>query len=101
MSGGINDFFGNLFKANKTNDIEKIINDISLNFKDNFYLEIQRHNEENEKKFEELLIKISTKLNLPLIASLFYMDKNMQMHMMHFIVLKKKLLLMTKVEKIQ
>ena len=79
MSGGINDFFGNLFKANKTNDIEKIINDISLNFKDNFYLEIQRHNEENEKKFEELLIKISTKLNLPLIASqeVFYMDKNM------------------------
>ena len=46
--------------------IEKIILKIAQIYKDKFYLEIQRHNEEGENDYENYLIKLSSKFNLPL-----------------------------------
>ena len=79
LSGGINDFFGNLYKLNKINDLEKIILKIAQIYKDKFYLEIQRHNEEGENDYENYLIKLSSKFNLPLIASqeIYYIKPDM------------------------
>ena len=79
LSGSINNFFGELFKSNKIKEIEDIIKKISTVFKDRFYLEIQRHNDTGEKSFEEFLIKLSSKFDLPLIASqeIYYMESNM------------------------
>jgi DNA polymerase-3 subunit alpha len=43
------------------------------------YIEIQRHNEFQEKNFENYLLNISKSLNLPLIATqeIFYLDEDM------------------------
>ena len=45
----------------------------------NFYLEIQRHNDDGEKLFEKFLLNVSNKLELPIIATheVFYLDKDM------------------------
>jgi len=79
LSGGVRDFFGGLFKLNKLKQLEDLLKKINNTFKDKFYLEIQRHNEENEKSFEDYLIAISKKLDIPLIASqeIFYINKDM------------------------
>ena len=47
--------------------------------KDNFYLEIQRHDDDGEKLFENFLLNASEKLMLPLIATheVFYLDQDM------------------------
>ena len=63
LSGGVKDFFGGLYRLNKINDLEKIILSIHEKFKDRFYLEIQRHNDEHENDFENFLLKISLKKN--------------------------------------
>ena len=77
LSGGIKDFFGGLYKLNKLNDLEKIILSIHQKFKDRFYLEIQRHNDEHEIDFENFLLKISLKKEIPIIASqeVYYLKK--------------------------
>ena len=48
-------------------------------YRDNFYIEIQRHNDLNEKDFEKFNLSLSNKLNIPIIASqeVFYIDKGM------------------------
>ena len=46
----------------KFEESKKIINSLINCFKDNFYIEIQRHNDENEKEFEK--IRKNTKVNL-------------------------------------
>ena len=78
LSGGIIDLIGVLFKNNKTKKVEEIILKLKENFQDNFYLEIQRHNENEENLFEKFLINLSNKFNLPLIASqeVYYLDQN-------------------------
>ena len=79
LSGGIIDLIGSLFKSNKTKKIEELISKLKENFKDNFYIEIQRHNEYEEKIFEKYLIDLSIKFNLPLIASqeVYYLNKDL------------------------
>ena len=79
LSGGFRDFFGGLFKLNKLKQLEDLLKKINNYFKDKFYLEIQRHNEDNEKAFEDYLIATSKKLDIPLIASqeIFYINKDM------------------------
>ena len=52
LSGGINGFFGNLFNNGKLNEIENYYAELSKNYKNNFYIEIQRHNDKNEIFFE-------------------------------------------------
>jgi DNA polymerase-3 subunit alpha len=79
LTGTINDFFGNLFKLNKTKKIETILIKLNKIFKNKLYIEIQRHGEQEEKNFENYLINISKTNNIPLIASqeVFYLKKDM------------------------
>ena len=79
LSGGVNDLFGQLFKLNKLDLIKDIFNKIAKKFHNNFYIEIQRHLEIDEKNFEQFLMETSVKINLPLIASqeVFYINEDM------------------------
>ncbi len=79
LSGSLNGLIGKLFSKNLITGIDYIIKSIKDVFGDNFYLEIQRHNDVGEKAFEELLLKKSGELGIPLIASheVFYLDKDM------------------------
>ena len=52
LSGSIKCLIGNLFNKGLFEEIDDIISKLSKIFKDDFYLEIQRHNDENEKFFE-------------------------------------------------
>ena len=60
-------------------DIDSIFKILSEKFKDNFYIEIQRHGDQNEKQFEIFNLKQSNKYNLPIIATneVYYLDKSM------------------------
>ena len=79
MSGSINGLIGKLFNLGKTDKIEKIYKKLILNFNQNFYIEIQRHGDKNEKLFEKFNLNQSYKFNIPIIASheAFYIDKSM------------------------
>ena len=79
LTGNYTNFFGKLFYKNKLKDLEQILNTLKQNFNDRLYLEIQRHNEPQEKNFENYLLNISKSLKLSLIASqeIFYLDENM------------------------
>ena len=79
LTGNHTNFFGKLFFKNKTKDIENLLNTLKTKFKDKIYLEVQRHNEYQEKNFENYLLNISKKLQLPLIATqeIFYIHKDM------------------------
>ena len=59
LTGNYYNFFGKLFYANKIKDFEKIIKSLKSNFKDRLYFEIQRHNENEEKNFENYLLNYS------------------------------------------
>ena len=79
LSGSINGLIGNLYNKGLFEDIEYIYKKLSQKFVDNFYLEIQRHEDQNEKQFEIFNLNQSNKLNLPLIATneVYYLDKSM------------------------
>ncbi len=79
LTGSYRDFFGNLFQANHTGKFDEIINLLRKNFKDRMYFEVQRHNEIEEKNFENYILNCSKSLNIPLIATqeVFYLNKEM------------------------
>ena len=79
LSGSIRCLLGNLFNKGLFTDIENIITDLSKAFPDDFYIEIQRHNDLNEKEFENFNLNISKKFNLPIVATneVYYLDQNM------------------------
>ena len=79
LTGNYYNFFGKLFYTNKINDFEKILNSLKDTFKDRIYFEIQRHNENEEKNYENHLLKYSKILNIPLIATqeVFYLHDDM------------------------
>ncbi len=79
LTGNYKDFFGKLFYKNKLKDSEQILNSLKSSFKDKLYIEIQRHNENQEKNFENYILNISKSLQLPLIATqeIFYLNENM------------------------
>ena len=70
---------GNLFKKNKIKDLNNLYEILNKYFKKDFYLEIQRHNDVNEKQFERTNLNLSKKLFVPLIATheVFYLDETM------------------------
>ena len=53
LSGSIKGFFGKLFDKGRFSEIDKIYQKVISNFKNSFYLEIQRHGDLNEKIFEK------------------------------------------------
>ena len=79
MSGTIHGLIGKLFNKGNFQDIENIYKNLTSAFKSNFYIEIQRHSDHNEKSFENFNLNISHKLKIPIIASheVFYIDKSM------------------------
>jgi len=79
LTGNYKNFFGKLFYKNKLKDIEEILNSLKSSFKNKLYIEVQRHNEHQEKNFENYLLNISKSLQIPLIATqeIFYLDENM------------------------
>ena len=79
LSGSIKGLMGNLFNKGKFSEIEEIYKLIKKNYGDNFYIEIQRHNDQNEKSFENYNLNLSKKLNIPIIATqeIYYLDKSM------------------------
>ena len=79
LSGGMDSLFSALLKKNKIKEIEQLALKLKSAFSDSIYLEIQRHNEEGEKRLENLFLKLSKKIKIPLIASqeIFYINKDM------------------------
>ncbi len=79
LTGNHTNFFGKLFFKNKLKDLEQILNLLKNTFQNRLYVEIQRHNEPQEKNFENYLLNISKSLRLPLIATqeIFYLNQDM------------------------
>ena len=79
LSGSFDGLIGKLFFKNLTDEIFLLFKKFNSIFKDNFYLEIQRHDDDGEKLYEKFLLNTSEMLALPIIATheVFYLDKNM------------------------
>ncbi len=85
LSGTIHGLFGKLFEKGRFEEISKLYQAISKKFNDRFYLEIQRHGDQNEIAFEKFNLQQSSKLNIPIIATneVYYLTKTCMKHMMH------------------
>ena len=79
LTGSFDGLIGKLFFKNLTDEIHELFKKLKSVFKNNLYIEIQRHGDEGEKLFERFLLQISEKLDIPLIATheVFYLDKSM------------------------
>jgi DNA polymerase-3 subunit alpha len=79
FSGTIFGLFGELFNKGKFSEILDLYKKLKLNFGDHFYIEIQRHNDQNESGFEKFNLNKSLELEIPIIATneVFYLDKDM------------------------
>jgi len=79
LSGACDGLIGQLFSKNLTDEISLLLKKLNNIFKNNLYLEIQRHNDDGEKLFESFLLNTSEKLKLPIIATheVFYLEQGM------------------------
>ena len=79
FSGTVFGLFGKLFEKGKFIEIKNLYEKLKIKFKDRFYLEIQRHNDQNEIGFEKFNLNKSLELEIPLIATneVFYLNKDM------------------------
>ena len=79
FSGSVNGLIGKLFNKGRLNEIDEIYKKINSIYKDNFFIEIQRHGDQNEKSFENFNLNKSKELQIPIIATheVFYLDKSM------------------------
>jgi DNA polymerase III subunit alpha len=79
FSGTIFGLFGKLFNKGKLDDINDLYKKLITKFSDRFFLEIQRHKDNNEVLFEKYNLSKSLELKIPLIATneVFYMEKEM------------------------
>ena len=79
FSGSINGLFGTLFDKGKFDELNLLYKKLKNKFKDDFYIEIQRHNDINEKSFEKFNLKKSHDFKIPIIATneVFYIDEDM------------------------
>ena len=79
FSGTINGLFGQLFDKGKFSEIEKLYSKLKEKYNDLFYIEIQRHGDQNETIFEKFNLSKSLELEIPLIATheVFYLNKDM------------------------
>ncbi len=79
LSGSINCLSGKLFLKNKLNELSNIYKLLKQKFKNDFYLEIQRHGDLNEKQFEIFNLNKSNEQKIPIIATheVFYLDQSM------------------------
>jgi len=79
LSGSLNSLIGKLFEKDKISEIKELYNQLKNKFNNDFYIEIQRHNDLNEKNFEFLNLQLSSELKIPIIATneVYYLDKEM------------------------
>jgi len=79
FSGTVFGLFGKLFDKGKVSEIHELYKKIKSKYNDRFYLEIQRHNDQNELSFEKFNLQKSLELEIPIIATneVFYLDKDM------------------------
>ena len=79
FSGTVYGLFGALFDKGKFDEINDLYKKLKSNYEDRFYIEIQRHGDQNEKAFEKFNLNKSLELEIPLIATneTFYIDKSM------------------------
>jgi len=79
LSGSFDGLVGKLFYKNLPDEIILLFKKFKKIYSDNFYLEIQRHGESEEKLFEKFLLNSSDEFDLPIIATheVFYLDKDM------------------------
>tara|TARA_Y100000590_G_scaffold101086_1_gene114855 strand:+ start:4006 stop:7422 length:3417 start_codon:yes stop_codon:yes gene_type:complete len=79
LSGTIYGLFGKLFEKGQIDEINRLYKNLSSEFNDRFYLEIQRHGDQNEVVFEKFNLDESFKLKIPIIATneVFYLTKDM------------------------
>ncbi|MDA9650735.1 DNA polymerase III subunit alpha [Candidatus Pelagibacter sp.] len=79
FSGTVFGLFGQLFDKGKFSEIDELYNKLKTIYGDRFYLEIQRHNDQNELGFEKFNLKKSSELEIPIIATneVFYLNQDM------------------------
>ena len=79
LTGNYRDFFGKLFQSNNLRIINELLELLKNHFKNRIYLEIQRHNENEEVNFENYILNLSNTFKIPLIATqeVYYLDKEM------------------------
>ena len=79
LTGSFDSLIGKLFFKNLTEEVMILLKRFKKVFKEDIYIEIQRHNDEGEKLFEKFLINTSKNLTLPIIATqeVYYLDKDM------------------------
>ena len=59
--------FGKLFDKGKFLEITNLYKLLNKSFSDRFYIEIQRHNDQNELGFEKFNLSQSKKIQIPII----------------------------------
>jgi len=79
LSGTIQGLFGKLFEKGRLEEITKLYKSLSSKFDDRFYLEIQRHGDQNEIAFEKFNLDQSSKIKIPIIATneVYYLTQDM------------------------
>jgi len=79
LSGTIHGLFGKLFEKGKFDEINKLYKKLSSKYNDQFYLEIQRHGDQNEIAFEKFNLNKSSEIRIPIIATneVYYINPNM------------------------
>ena len=79
FSGTVFGLFGKLFNKGKFSEIKNLYELLNRKFSDRFYIEIQRHKDENELIFEKFNLTQSKNLEIPIIATneVFYLTKDM------------------------
>jgi len=79
FSGTVFGLFGQLFDKGKFTEIHNLYIELKKVFGDRFYIEIQRHNDQNELNFEKFNLSKSFDLDIPIIATneVFYLNQDM------------------------
>ena len=78
-SGGLDSLFYKLIKKNNPKQVDLLASKIKSIFGNRFYLEIQRHNDHDQKSIENNLLDLSKTKKIPIIASqeVFYIEQDM------------------------
>ena len=69
FSGTINGLFGQLFDKGKLTEINDLYSKLKSIYLNRFYIEIQRHGDQNETTFEKFNLLQSKKLEITIIAN--------------------------------
>ena len=77
--GGLHSLIGELFKRDRLHEIKEIYIFLKKLLQNNFYIEIQRHYDVNEKDLEIFNLGLSRELDIPIIASheVYYLEKEL------------------------